>query len=109
MKALLSLILAVILAVPAFAQAAPVIVNPGQQVTMTASAQGTTPFTFQWQKNGVNIPAATANPYVISSFTNGDVGTYTVIITNGAGNTTAQAVLSLTIAPTAGAITTTVK
>lgn len=38
---------------------------------------------YQWKKNGVNITGATQSSYTINNVVAGDVGTYTVVITNG--------------------------
>ena len=56
-------------------------VRPGSLVTMSA----TSPFpasTYQWQRNGVNIPGATSSVYTVSSASVADDGTYTVVVTN---------------------------
>ncbi len=96
-------------AITAFGQAAPTAatVSLNQSVTLTvAVAVGTAPFTYQWQKNGVNIPDAVNNRWYIAAAAPADVGNYACIITNAAGSTTAQAVLSLAIiAPAGGTIT----
>ncbi len=46
------------------------------------AAPGTT---FQWQKNGVNIPGATSASFNIASVKSSDAGSYTVTITDGVG------------------------
>jgi len=46
---------------------------------------------YQWQKDGVDIPGATSSEYGIASVTAGDVGTYTVVVTNSAGSVTSNA------------------
>lgn len=61
----------------------------GKTVTFNVTANGTTPFTYQWKKAGVNISgvAATSNPYIIGAVTLADAGVYTVSVTNSAGST----------------------
>lgn len=86
MKTLHLIILAVLLtALPAFADTSKV-VAPGAQVTFSIkSFAGTLPVTYQWQKDGVNIPGATNATYVITSVFATDTGTYEVLMTNVAG------------------------
>jgi|SRR5664279_106437 len=90
----------------------------GPSVTMViVSCDGTQPFSFQWNKNGVPIPGAigtaipagsTAIPgsaYVIAKVTASDAGVYTCTVSNGAGSTLSDtATLTVTTAPS-GAVT----
>lgn len=48
--------------------------------------------TYQWQKNGINIPGvgATSSVYIINSPTPADSGTYTVFISNACGSITSD-------------------
>ena len=57
-------------------------VASNQSVVFTASAQGTKPLSFQWQKNGEDIVGATATTYNIASSAESNSGTYTVKISN---------------------------
>jgi glucose/arabinose dehydrogenase len=85
---------------------APVIVNQpasatvvaGDPVSFTVSASGAIPFTYQWQKNNVNIPGATAATYQIAQTAAGDAGSYRCIVTNGIGSATSNAA-TLTVQP----------
>lgn len=73
----------------AFAQAAPIAqsVPVGQPVQIKfVSASGTAPFTYQWQKNGTDIAGATGANLVFGAVAFTDVGTYTLKVTNSAGN-----------------------
>ena len=63
-------------------------VAPGARVTITVTvAEGTLPFTYQWKKNGGDIPGATAETFVIASAMPGDAAKYSVQVTNKAGFT----------------------
>ncbi len=58
----------------------------GQSATFTVQAAGTSPHTFQWQRNGANIPGATSASYTVSAATidlNGS--SYRCRVTNAAG------------------------
>jgi plastocyanin len=55
----------------------------GQNVTFTASPAGSGPFTYQWRKNGADIPTAVSQTYTISSAATTDTATYTVLVSNG--------------------------
>ena len=67
-------------------------VGEGQPVNFSVSALGSVPFTFQWQKDGVDIPAATNPTFSIASAESEDAGLYRVIVSNAAGNTTSNEV-----------------
>ena len=76
----------------------PVTVAVGAAAGFGVVASGTGPFTFQWQRNGVNLPGATNRIYRIASVQSGDAGNFRVIVTgpSGASVTSAVAALSLT-------------
>jgi glucose/arabinose dehydrogenase len=66
-------------------------------VTFTVTASGATPFTYQWQKNTVDIAGATTNTYTIASASATDSGSYRVIVRNAIGNITSNpAILKVT-------------
>lgn len=63
----------------------------GDNISLVVVVTGTSPFTYQWKKNGVNIAGQTSP---ILAFTNtqiADAGSYTVVITNAGGSVTSQA------------------
>lgn len=62
----------------------------GKRVTLSVAANGTSPFNYQWKKDGVNIGGAVANTYVIQSALAYDAGSYTVVVSNAAGSTTSD-------------------
>jgi hypothetical protein len=62
---------------------------PGAPVTFGATATyfgSGSPMTFQWRKNGVNIPGATGATYTINAATAADAGSYDVIVSNACGS-----------------------
>ena len=80
-------------------------VSVGQSTTFTVSATGTGTLSYQWQRNGVNIPGATASSYRLASPALADSGArFRAVVTNAAGNATSNsATLTVTAnrAPTA--------
>ncbi|HEX6427349.1 MAG TPA: hypothetical protein VF008_06665 [Niastella sp.] len=56
----------------------------GSPVTFTIGATGSA-LTYQWRKDGVNIPSATSNSYTIANAIVADDGQYEVVITNPCG------------------------
>jgi uncharacterized protein (TIGR02597 family) len=69
-------------------------------VTFSAVAQGTDDLFYQWRRNGAPIAGATTNSFSIDSVQTTDSGTYTLVVTNAYGSSTATAVLQVTIPPT---------
>ncbi len=83
------------------------VVCNGASTSFTVTATGTPPLAYQWQLNGTNIPGATSNTYSINPVGSGDIGNYTVVVSNGCGSLTSLvATLSLPAAITAGHNTT---
>lgn len=82
-------------------------VNVGQTATFSVVANGTVPLSYQWQKNGVNISGATSASYTTPAATSGDNGsTFRCVVSNTAGSvTSAQAILTVTVAIIPPAIT----
>lgn len=73
-------------------------VNVGQAVTLTVSASGTAPLYYQWNKNGIAISGATGSTLSFGSPQATDTGSYTVVVSNGAGAvTSAAANLTVTV------------
>jgi len=72
-------------------------VMQGEPASFTVSAVGSTPLSYQWQKNTSNIPGATSATYTINSAVPADAGNYRVVVSNVAGNVTSNvAVLTVT-------------
>ena len=63
-------------------------VNAGNTATFAVGAGGSGPLAYQWKRDGVDIPGATAAFYSIAAAAAGDSATYTVVVSNSAGNAT---------------------
>ena len=79
----------------------------GSAASFSVTASGTAPLTYQWYKNAVARPGATAATYSIPATTLNDAGQYSVVVGNAEGSTTsAQATLTVTTEILAPAIVT---
>lgn len=58
---------------------------PGEDVLLTVVAAGDGPISYQWRKDGVDIPGATTSTYLISSVGPGDAGAYDVVCSGPCG------------------------
>ncbi len=68
----------------------------GSSATFVVEATGDDPLTYQWFKDGVAIPGATADQIVIDPVVAGSVGVYHVVVTNAKGSaTSANALLTI--------------
>lgn len=64
----------------------------GANTFFAVTASGTTPMSYQWQLNGVNIPGATSAVLSLNNVQLTDNGgTYTVIVSNSLGSVTSSA------------------
>ncbi len=76
-------------------------VNVGANVNLRVVARGTGPLAFQWFKDGVSLPGATAATLGLNNVTSNDAGAFHVIITNAINSVTSR-VARLTMLPVAG-------
>ena len=67
-----------------------VTVAPGGSTSLNVSASGSS-LSYQWFLNGTAISGQTGSTLTISSAQTSDAGSYTVIVSNGAGNVTSAA------------------
>lgn len=74
-------------------------VNVGSTATFSVAATGLPAPSYQWYKNGVAIPGATAADYTTASaLTTDNASTYSVVVSNAAGSATSnQVVLNVPI------------
>jgi hypothetical protein len=82
----------VVLIPPAItAQPAGKSVTAGKTAKFTVTVSGTRPVSYQWKKNGVNIPGATKSSYTTPATTKADNGSvFSVAATNIAGSVTSN-------------------
>ncbi|MCC6233895.1 MAG: immunoglobulin domain-containing protein, partial [Verrucomicrobiales bacterium] len=72
----------------------------GEAVSLTVSAEGTAPLSYQWQKDGVAVPGAVSSLLSWSAVSAADEGRYSVVVSNSAGVvTSAEAVLTVLVPP----------
>jgi hypothetical protein len=72
----------------------------GGTASFNVAASGSTPLTYQWRLNGSSISGATGSSYTKSNVTTNDAGTYSVLVTNTAGQATSSgAMLKVFITP----------
>lgn len=60
---------------------------PGQSLQLFVGVAGSGPYTYQWRRNGVNVPGATGSTFVIPSPIAADGGSYDVVVTASGGQT----------------------
>ncbi len=76
------------------------VVALGAPVVLSVTAYGTPPLTYQWRKNGTDLPAANGAEFKLSAATSVDVGDYSVVVSNVAGSvTSAAAALAVNLPP----------
>jgi len=73
---------------------------PGSNVFFTVVAYSPTPLSYQWQKDGIDIPGATGSQLDILNVEPDDSGTYTVVVRDEIGSiTSAPASLIVRVEP----------
>ena len=58
----------------------------GTTVTLSVGASGSNPMSYQWRRNGVNIPGATSPVLTLSNIQTNQVGNYRVLVSNPVGS-----------------------
>jgi len=71
----------------------------GNIVTLSVAAGGNPPLSYQWRKDGADLPGQTSTSLVFNSITEADSGAYTVVVNNPFGSVTSNPV-TLTVKPT---------
>jgi hypothetical protein len=81
-------------------------ITAGQTAGFSVTASGTTPLTYQWQKNGVPISGATSSRYITPAETSSDNGAqFTVVVSDSVGSITSNAAILTVNAATPGPLT----
>lgn len=73
-------------------------VTVGNNLTLSATANGNPAPTYQWRKDGVSIAGATLASFTVTNVQLGDAGSYTVVASNSSGVATSQ-IATLTVNP----------
>jgi hypothetical protein len=74
-------------------------VAEGTTATFEVEATGTPVPSYQWQRNGVDLPGENSSALVLENAQVGDAGDYAVVVSNSAGSVTSSTV-TLTVTPT---------
>ncbi len=75
-----------------------VTVGIGESASFTVVAGGTAPLSYQWQRNGVNIPGATSATYTLNNAKLADSGTqFRVVVTSPASGSATSNPAKLTV------------
>ena len=72
------------------AQPQPQSINQAQAASFSVTATGTGTLSYQWQKDGVDIPNATGSTYNIANAQPQNIGYYTCKVTDSVGTVTSQ-------------------
>jgi len=79
-------------------QPADLTVAEGQPASFSVTSLGSLPLSYQWQKNGTNIPGATNSTFTIPLTALTDIADYKVVVSNSSGNVTSEAATLTVIA-----------
>lgn len=79
-------------------------VPEGTNVTLTVTATSFTPLTYQWGREGMDLPGATNATLTLTNVAQSDAGRFVVLVRNTAGSVLSQEVL-LTVLPVPPVIT----
>ncbi len=74
-------------------------VGVGNTATFAAGVAGTGPFTYQWRKGSAPVAGATLAYLTIPAVVAADAGTYSVVVSNAAGQATSAGALLTVLAP----------
>lgn len=74
----------------------------GATVVFTVVAGGTPPLSYQWRRNGNDLPGATGTSLTLTNIMPPNVGNYTVVVTNASGSVTSTPPAVLMIRDTFG-------
>ncbi len=83
-------------------QPSPLTVNVGAPASFTVTANGTTPLSYEWSKDGTVIPAATTQTLLFPNVILSDAGIYVVKVSNSAGSISSTSAKLTVNVPAAG-------
>ena len=63
----------------------------GTVASLSVAATGTAPLTFQWKRDGVDVPGATSSTLSFASLSAADAGSYVCTVTNGCSSVASSA------------------
>jgi hypothetical protein len=66
-------------------------VSVGSNASLSVTASGTAPLSYQWFKSGTAVSGATSSTLSLSNVQNSDAGSYTVAVSNSITTTTSSA------------------
>lgn len=78
----------------------------GDNVTLSVSAMGSDPLSYQWQLNGANLPGQTSSNLNLTAVTPQQSGQYNVVVKNGAGTKSSVSIPLVVSEKVAGAFDT---
>ena len=65
-------------------------VRIGRSTSLSVVAYGSTPMSYQWQKDETDLPGDTSSTYTINSFAVSDAGSYRCVVSNNFGSATSE-------------------
>ncbi|MBS0579756.1 MAG: immunoglobulin domain-containing protein [Proteobacteria bacterium] len=69
-------------------------ITSGQTASFSVQVSGTSPFSFQWQRDGIAITGATSATYTTSAQTTADsAASFTVVVSNAGGSVTSRSAI----------------
>jgi hypothetical protein len=74
-------------------------VGAGANAVFTVVATGVPAPSFQWRRDGANLPGASLSTLALTAVTTNQAGAYTVVVANAAGNVTSETA-NLNVVPT---------
>ncbi len=74
------------------------VVTAGMPFSLSVSASGTAPLTYQWRKDSNAISGATLATFTVNAAAFADAGSYDCVVTNGCGQATSNAA-AVTVVP----------